>query len=91
MPRENKPVTSKSRNPKVRIKFREARLKLGKTQKSMALDLNLKESYIRLVENNHVNPSFKKMIVFEKYLNVPASQLFSDIYKEAEEFAQKLS
>lgn len=80
MPAKNKPIKTESRNPKVRTKFRKARLNKDKTQREVALELNLKESYVRLIENGHTNPSLKRMLVFEKYFAIPAKELFEDLF-----------
>lgn len=83
MAKKSQPLTIQSRNPNVRAEFRKARISKGKTQKDMAHDLGLKQSYVRFVENNHVKPSLKKMLLFELYFGVPSQKLFPDIYKEA--------
>ena len=89
MTRKNVPLQNVSRNPNVRSEFRKARINLRKTQKEMAEDLEVTEVYIRHVENKHLNPSIKKMILFESYLKVPAKILFSDLYDEAKSFIAK--
>jgi len=84
MPRKDIPLRIMSRNPKIRLEFRESRLKMDKTQKCMGIDLGMKESYIRLVENGHLNPSLKRILVFEKYFEIAADRLFPDLYNDVE-------
>jgi transcriptional regulator with XRE-family HTH domain len=82
LPRKNKPHLIKSRNPNVRQRFRDARLAMEKTQLAVATDLELKESYVRMIENNHTDPSLKKMIMFESYFGIPMEKLFSDLFSD---------
>lgn len=58
--------------------FRSARASLGKTQRVMAGEIGLSESFIRHVENGRQLPSLPVAIRMSKYLGKPVEALFGD-------------
>lgn len=61
----------------MRYVFRTARQSLGKSQKAMAADLGVSESYIRHIEAGRCTPATDTAIRIAKYLGLSVESLFA--------------
>ena len=64
---------------KKRTRFTELRLRFGKTQRAMALDFNVTESFIRCIESGRNNPELKFAFNIAKYFETTVDDLFQDL------------
>nr|WP_278429822.1 helix-turn-helix transcriptional regulator [Brevibacillus laterosporus] len=62
-----------------RARFKELRLKHGKTQRAVSIDFNVCESFIRNIEHGRCNPEIGFAFRLAKYFNTTVDDLFSDL------------
>ncbi|WP_235680144.1 helix-turn-helix transcriptional regulator [Paenibacillus albicereus] len=61
--------------------FKELRLQKNKSQRGMALDFDVSESFIRTIENGRCNPELKFAFRLAKYLGTTVDRLFGDLHE----------
>lgn len=64
---------------KKRIRFKELRLAMGKSQRGISLDLNVSESFIRSIESGRSNPEIQFAFKIASYFETTVDDLFNDL------------
>lgn len=67
------------RTIKKRTRFTELRLKFEKTQRALALDFDVTESFIRGIESGRNNPELKFAFKIAKYFDTTVDDVFQDL------------
>ncbi|MEF3312586.1 helix-turn-helix transcriptional regulator [Paenibacillus sp. GYB004] len=62
-----------------RVRMVELRGQLGKTQRAVALDFDVTESFIREIESGRSNPEMKFGFALAKYFGTTVDDLFQDL------------
>ncbi|UED70728.1 helix-turn-helix transcriptional regulator [Brevibacillus sp. HD3.3A] len=62
-----------------RHRFKELRLKKGKSQRGVSLDFDVSESFIRNIENGRCNPEMKFAFRLARYFETTVDDLFRDL------------
>ncbi|WP_083515986.1 helix-turn-helix transcriptional regulator [Alicyclobacillus sendaiensis] len=71
-------VTQTSSSTPLRARLREARKQKG-TQRKVAADLGITETYLRAIEHGTYLPSIRIMKRMEHYFGVPLDELFPEL------------
>lgn len=66
----------------VRERLLTERLKRKLTQKQVAEKLHISEVYVRKLEKGDANPGRELMLKFENFYDVPARELFPDLFQQ---------
>ncbi|MGG1638261.1 helix-turn-helix transcriptional regulator [Paenibacillus sp. NRS-1760] len=62
-----------------RLRFKELREAMGKSQRGLSLELHVSESFIRSIENGRSNPELHFAFKIASYLGTTVDDLFNDL------------
>jgi putative transcriptional regulator len=62
-----------------RLRFKNLREEMGKSQRGVSLDLDVSESFIRSIENGRSNPELHFAFKLANYLGTTVDDLFNDL------------